>query len=80
MKSYKLKTSEDGVKWIDVEDGKEFPATKENKVVVSNILRVPIQCKAIRIYPSTSSNTAADLSTIFKSEIILIVWDRLSIN
>ena len=52
VKKYKLKATEDGTTWFDVNGGEVFTGNTDGTTIVSNKLQNPIKCTAIRICPT----------------------------
>ena len=53
VKTFKIKVSEDGVSFKDVECGRIFDGNTDGRTKVKNLFRLPVKARYVRFYPDT---------------------------
>jgi len=53
VKTFKVKVSDDGVNFKDVECGRVFDGNTDGETKVKNIFRLPVKARYVRFYPDT---------------------------
>ena len=73
VKSYKLKYSNDGASWTDIEG--TFTGNSDATSVKTNVLKEPIKARMIRIYPLTyHSHTSMKFEAYYTEQYTLYIY------